>query len=99
MDELSRQVVALLNGQTPPRKVFQNGLAFDLVPQIGEADDSGWSDWERTVSEDVLAMTGLHVQVTGVAVPLFRVSPHRSTFVRTGSSCWISFGGSFQMGV
>ena len=50
IEELSKQVVALFNAGTPPRRVFEHGLAFDLIPQMGPADDDGWSDIELGVT-------------------------------------------------
>ena len=43
MEELSKQVISLFNSGTPPRKVFEHGLAFDIIPQLGAADANGWS--------------------------------------------------------
>jgi len=37
VEELSRQVVSLFNSQPPPRRVFEHGLAFDLMPLVGAA--------------------------------------------------------------
>ncbi len=73
IEELSKQVVALFNAATPPRKVFSHGLAFDLLPQLGVVDDSGWTDQERRVVREVLGLTGLAVplDVTLVGSPLF----------------------------
>jgi aspartate-semialdehyde dehydrogenase len=73
IDELSRQVVALFNAGTPPRKVFPTGLAFDLLPQTGPVDDSGFTRRERRVAEEArgLASWPGSVVVTQVGVPVF----------------------------
>ncbi len=72
IDELSRQVVALFNSGTPPRKVFPRGLAFDLLPTVGAVDDDGWTDAERGVVAQVERIVGpLALQVTLVGVPVF----------------------------
>jgi aspartate-semialdehyde dehydrogenase len=73
IEELSRQVVALFNSGTPPRKVFDQGLAFDLLPQLGASDDTGWTDQERRVEAEVRALAGLDApgSVTLVGVPVF----------------------------
>ncbi len=71
IEELSRQVVALFNGQNPPRKVFPQGLAFDLLPQIGEPTSTGWTGEELRCVAEVARMTGERVDVTMVGVPVF----------------------------
>jgi aspartate-semialdehyde dehydrogenase len=52
VEELSRQVVALLSGQEPPRKVFPQGLAFDLQARVGEGQ-GGWSGPEQRVAAEL----------------------------------------------
>jgi aspartate-semialdehyde dehydrogenase len=71
IDELSRQVVALFNSATPPRKVFDQGLAFDLLPQLGDAGADGWTDREARTAHEVARMTGVSPTVTLVGVPVF----------------------------
>jgi aspartate-semialdehyde dehydrogenase len=71
IDELSRQVVALFNSQSPPRKVFKEGLAFDLLPAVGAPDADGWTDVERRVAAQVQRLVGAEVEATVVGVPVF----------------------------
>ncbi len=73
IEELSRQVVTLFNAGTPPRKVFENGLAFDLLPQLGGLLDSGWTEREATVVAELRQLLGIQTEldVTLVAVPVF----------------------------
>lgn len=73
MDELSKQVVSLFNAGTPPRKVFPHGLAFDVLPSVGELDEEGWTDAEHLAVRQVHALLGaeLPLSVTLVAVPVF----------------------------
>src|SRR5690606_29009568 len=78
IDELSRQVVAMFNQGTPPRKVFPHGLAFDLLPRIGAPDPSseggaGWTLREREVADQAARLVGLEqdVAATLVGVPVF----------------------------
>ncbi len=72
IDELSRQVTALFNGSTPPRKVFPGGLAFDLDPAVGAIGDDGWTRTERRAVEEVQGITGWQdLTVTTVGAPLF----------------------------
>ena len=73
IDELSKQVVALFNAGTPPRKIFDGGLAFDLNGQLGAVQPNGWTEPERLVAEQVATLTGWagEVRVQLVLVPLF----------------------------
>lgn len=71
IDELSRQVVALFNTATPPRKVFKEGLAFDLLPSLGAVAEDGWTDRERDVAAQVARLVGAGVDCTLVGVPVF----------------------------
>ncbi|MEQ1504328.1 MAG: Asd/ArgC dimerization domain-containing protein [Myxococcota bacterium] len=73
IEELSRQVVALFNSGTPPRKVFPNGLAFDLLPAIGTLGaDDGWTSQERRTAHQVTRVAELDqpLDVTLVGVPV-----------------------------
>jgi aspartate-semialdehyde dehydrogenase len=72
IDELSRQVVALFNSGTPPRKVFPQGLAFDLTPAVGAVRDDGWTEAEREVAAQVDKIVGpAQIDVSLVGVPVF----------------------------
>ena len=73
MDELSKQVVALFSSGTPPRKVFPDGLAFDLLPAVGEIGEDGWTSREVMVREQVRRMLGVQwpMHITLVGVPVF----------------------------
>lgn len=86
IDELSRQVTTLFNAGTPPRKVFPTGLAFDLLPMVGAADASGWTDRERAIAAEAVWVAGWEgdLRVTVIGVPVFsglsaevRVQPSR----------------------
>jgi aspartate-semialdehyde dehydrogenase len=73
IEELSRQVAALFNSATPPRRVFESGLAFDLLPQWGSPGESGWTDREQQVVQEVTSIvpwTG-EVCATMMGVPIF----------------------------
>lgn len=81
VEELSGQVVALLNHKDPPRKLFPTGLAFDLLPAVDdqgpldEADPlAGWTPAERRIAAEVAVLTGLpptRVILTASVAPLF----------------------------
>ncbi|MBN2798752.1 MAG: hypothetical protein JXX28_06340 [Deltaproteobacteria bacterium] len=72
LEELSNQVIALFNQGTPTRKKFPTGLAFDLIPQVGEAEEDGHSSEELAVLGQVRALSGVGGgDVTLVGVPVF----------------------------
>ena len=56
VEELSGQVVGMFNNSAPPRKIFSEGLAFDLLPSDGVVDDEGWTETERGVRDDLVAL-------------------------------------------
>lgn len=72
LDELSAQVVAMFNSGTPPRKVFESGLAFDLLPLVGSLGASGRSSTEDRIIIELSELLGLRqaprVEVLGVPV-------------------------------
>ncbi len=73
MRELSGQVAALFNSQTPPRKVFSGGLAFDLLPSWGE-EVGGWSRDELTSAAHagrILGVDSARINVSMTVAPLF----------------------------
>lgn len=85
VSELSQQVVSLFNSATPPRKVFEHGLAFDLYPCSGALDDEGWSKDERELIVQTQALTGWPgVKATVVGVPIFTGVSMQLT-IHTGS--------------
>lgn len=83
VDELSRQVVAMFNQGEAPRKVFPTGLAFDLLPQAGQAE-AGWTEAERRALSETTALLGptpFPLGVTAAVVPTFS-GVSASLFVR-----------------
>ena len=70
IDELAGQVRALFNSETPPRKVFSAGLAFDLLPEAGEPG----AVRESAVGGELMALLGPGAEapeVNLVTVPVF----------------------------
>ena len=74
MDELGRQTAALLNFQDVQPKKFPVQIAFNLIPQIDEFEDNGYTReeikmvWEtRKILEDA----SIQVNPTAVRVPVF----------------------------
>ncbi|MFH1466262.1 MAG: Asd/ArgC dimerization domain-containing protein [Pseudomonadota bacterium] len=59
VEELSNQVVSLFNSRSPTRKVFPQGLAFDVLPSLGEPAVEGWTADERRCAEQSAALLGL----------------------------------------
>jgi len=71
MDELSAQVVALMSSGTPPRAVFDRGLAFDVEPVVGATLQTGWTNREVRVALQLARLTKLRVELTLQVVPVF----------------------------
>lgn len=72
IEELSSQVVALFNAGTPPRKVFKDGLAFDLLPSAGGPVGEGLAPLEKRIQGELAELLGLDApHVLTVGVPLF----------------------------
>ena len=72
-EELSGQVVSLFNGKPPPRSIFSNGLAFDLMSQMGEIVD-GWTTVERRVAIEVADVLGWRTEqalMSVILAPMF----------------------------
>jgi aspartate-semialdehyde dehydrogenase len=73
-EELSQQVIAMFNSREPPRIVFPTGLAFDLLPQVGDLAPDGVSSLESRLASEVAAAVGLmpdRLLFTVFGVPTF----------------------------
>ncbi|TVQ90552.1 MAG: hypothetical protein EA397_12020 [Deltaproteobacteria bacterium] len=73
IEELSQQVVSLFNAGTPPRRIFPQGLAFDVLPAVGAIQDDGWTSRERTIATQTQEMVGraFQVHLSLLQVPVF----------------------------
>lgn len=73
IEELSKQVVALFSAGSPSRKIFPDGLAFDLIPAVGAIEDDGWTEREKLVSRQLsqILATEVPIRVTLVTIPVF----------------------------
>lgn len=83
MDELAQQVVANFTQQDPPRRIFPDGLAFDVLPEDGPQDE--WSGAERQAAEEVEVLAGIPASRVGIqlaTLPLF-----------SGSTCGLHLRG------
>jgi aspartate-semialdehyde dehydrogenase len=72
-EELSRQTIALVQGQGHDREEFPEQLAFNLRPQIA-ADASGWAVEERALASEVAGLLGepkIALIATVVRAPVF----------------------------
>jgi len=74
IEELSGQVVSLFNQQDPPRAIFREGLAFDVLPSWGPVGPDGWSVYEANTATETASVLGLGdaaFAVTAMMAPLF----------------------------
>lgn len=73
-EELSKQTIALMNGQDPDVEVFPHRIAFNCLPQIGNALQGGDTDEEEKIVREtrkILDLPALRVAATAVRVPTF----------------------------
>ena len=59
IEEFTSQVVALFSQKQAPADIFSHGLAFDVVPRRGDADDDGWSEFELQVARQTSMVLGI----------------------------------------
>lgn len=69
VEELSEQVVATFNLKDAPRRIFSEGLAFDVLVDRGE--DGELSAREAQAAAEVEALAGMAVTVAVVTAPVF----------------------------
>ena len=74
MEELGRQTAALLNFQAVEPKKFQAQIAFNLIPQIDDFQDNGYTKEEMKMvweTRKILEDASIQVNPTAVRVPVF----------------------------
>ncbi len=74
MDELSEQVRALFNMQTPETKIFPYTIAFNCLPQIDVFTENGYTKEEmKMISETkkIFDDDSMGISATAVRVPVF----------------------------
>ena len=74
VDELSGQVVSLMNMRDVAPSVFPHRIAFNIIPQVGEMLESGYSEGEMkmvTQARKVLGDPDININPTAVQVPVF----------------------------
>ena len=73
--ELSEQVNALAKGQSVEPKVFPYQIAFNLIPQIGDEQEAGYTSEEMKLQYEgrkILHLPKMNVSCTCVRVPVVR---------------------------
>jgi len=74
MEELGRQTAALLNFQSAEPKKFAAQIAFNLIPQIDDFQDNGYTREEMKMvweTRKILEDESIQVNPTAVRVPVF----------------------------
>ena len=74
LEELGRQTAALLNFQPAEAKKFQAQIAFNLIPQIDDFQDNGYTKEEMKMvweTRKILEDASIQVNPTAVRVPVF----------------------------
>ncbi|HEY6940950.1 aspartate-semialdehyde dehydrogenase [Dokdonella sp.] len=74
MEELGRQTAALLNFQDIEPAKFQAQIAFNLIPQIDDFQDNGYTKEEMKMvweTRKILEDASIQVNPTAVRVPVF----------------------------
>jgi aspartate-semialdehyde dehydrogenase len=74
MEELGRQTAALLNFQDAEPKKFQAQIAFNIIPQIDDFQDNGYTKEEMKMvweTRKILEDASIQVNPTAVRVPVF----------------------------
>ena len=73
-EELASQTAALLNFRDVKCKTYPKQIAFNVLPQVGELLDNGYTDEEMKLvheTQKVLGDTSIMVNATAVRVPVF----------------------------
>lgn len=66
IEELGAQVVASFNSREPPKRIFPEGLAFDVLPEFVAEDE--WSPGEQQISAEVEALVGIPAEKIAVTL-------------------------------
>ncbi|MBP4048469.1 aspartate-semialdehyde dehydrogenase [Chromobacterium violaceum] len=74
MEEMADQTTALFSQRDAEASVYAKRIAFNVLPQIGDVDDNGDSEEERSVRDDTARLLKLkpeQLEVTCARVPVF----------------------------
>lgn len=72
-EELGQQLLANFAGSEPPRRIFPDGLAFDVLAEDVPSDE--WSAGERLAAEEAGELAGFppdQIAITTCLVPIFQ---------------------------
>ncbi|MGI9273823.1 MAG: aspartate-semialdehyde dehydrogenase [Endozoicomonas sp.] len=72
--ELRGQTVDLLNGKPVKKSLYSQRVAYNLLPEVGEIEQSGFSTEELAIIDDVMAVLddqNIRVSPTCVRAPVF----------------------------
>lgn len=75
LSELTEQVMALGHGQEVEAKAFPYQIAYNLIPQIGDFNDQGYTSEEMKMQNEgrkIMHLPELRVNCTCVRVPVMR---------------------------
>jgi aspartate-semialdehyde dehydrogenase len=74
VEELREQTIDLLSGKPVKKKLFDQRIAFNLLPQVGELQEDGSTTEEARIAEELvngLGQQDLRVSATCMRVPVF----------------------------
>ncbi|QEL55561.1 aspartate-semialdehyde dehydrogenase [Chromobacterium paludis] len=74
MEEMADQTTALFSHRDAEVNVYAKRIAFNVLPQIGEVDENGDSEEERSVRDETARLLGLkpeQLEVSCARVPVF----------------------------
>lgn len=74
IEEFSQQIGALYNYRDPPRKIFPEGLAFDVISSVGVMQEDGSTDQEQYAQRELASLLSLPPERFDVGmqyVPIF----------------------------
>ncbi len=74
VDELAKQTASLMNARPLENQVFSKQIAFNVIPQIDEFQDNGYTKEEMKMvweTQKILADDAIAVNPTAVRVPVF----------------------------
>ncbi|WP_257281500.1 MULTISPECIES: Asd/ArgC dimerization domain-containing protein [unclassified Endozoicomonas] len=74
IEELRGQTIDLLSGKPVRKQLFEQRIAFNVLPQVGDVTEGGFTSVERLIAEELvkgLDQDDLRVSATCVRVPVF----------------------------
>ena len=74
INELEKQVMTMLRGETPEKSKFTDVIGFNIIPHIDEFQDNGFTKEEMKIvweTHKILKDDSIKVSATAVRVPVF----------------------------